>query len=109
MVNFDDDGEKSDKIFLVVEVASLHTRKQPTQRAKAEVAKQLHDYMVMLGEEGARWENEVHGVGILGTEVCFSYPRRRNGVITFTKPSKWHDLYDGTFWREMNKLAEIHT
>jgi hypothetical protein len=64
--------------------------------------------MVLLGEEGARWATNVLGVAILGTEVCFSRPRRsKNGLIMFTNASKWYDLYDGTFVKEINKLAEM--
>jgi len=72
---------------------------------KDEIQKQLYDYMNMLGEEGARWATSVLGVAILGTDVCFSRPRRADGAITFTKASKWYDLYDGTFVREINRVA----
>jgi hypothetical protein len=39
---------------------------------KEEVKKQLYDYMAMLGKKGTQWMKSVLGVGILGTEVCFS-------------------------------------
>jgi len=43
------------------------------------------------------------------TEVCFSHPRsiRDTGLIVFTHPSKWYNLYDGTFVKEINKVAEM--
>ena len=74
---------------------------------KSTIQKQLHDYMSLLGEEGARWTTSVLGVAILGTEVCFSRPRRtkEDGTIIFTKPLKWYSLYDGTFVKEINRVA----
>ena len=65
--------------------------------------------MVLLGDEGERWATNVLGVAILGTEVCFSRPRwsRQNGWVTFTNASKWYNLYDGTFVKEIDKVAEM--
>jgi len=50
------------------------------------------------------------GVAILGTEVCFSRPHRNkeDGSIMFTKPSKWYDLYDGTFVKEIDRVATMY-
>ena len=102
------DDEKYDKIRLIVEIGSLQKREAASKRVKDEVQKQIHDYVAMLGEEGARWATTVLGVAILGTEVCFSRPRRlKDGIITFTKPLKWYDLYDGTFVNEINKVAKM--
>lgn len=87
------DDEKYDKIQLIVEISSLQKREAALKRVKDEVQKQMHDYMAMLGEEGVRWATTMLGVTILGTEVCFSHPRRlKDGIITFTKPLKWYDL-----------------
>jgi hypothetical protein len=107
VTSYYDDEEKYDKIRLIVGIGSLHKREAASQKVKDEIQKQLHDYMAMLGEEGARWATTVLGVAILGTEVCFSRPRRikEDGSITFTKPLKWYDLYDGTFVKEINKVA----
>lgn len=30
-----------------------------------------------------------------------------NGWVTFTNASKWHNLYDGTFVKEIDKVAEM--
>jgi hypothetical protein len=108
VTSYYDDEEKNDKIRLIVEIGSLHKREEAaSQKVKDEIQKQLHDYMTMLGEEGVRWATTVLGIAILGTEVCFSRPRRikEDGSIMFTKPSKWYDLYDGIFVKEINKVA----
>ncbi len=107
MTSYYDDDEKYDKIRLVVEIGSLHKREAASQTVKDEIQKQLHDYMTMLGSEGARWEGTALGVAILGTEVCFSPPRRKKeaGSTMFTKPVKWYNLYDGTFVQEINRVA----
>ena len=54
MVNYEDDGEKQDKVFLVVEIGSLHVQKDPSQKTKAEIVKQLVAYIILLGEKSAR-------------------------------------------------------
>ena len=42
-----------------------------------------HHNAILLGEEGVRWANNLLGVAILGTEVCFSRPRKgRDGSMT---------------------------
>jgi hypothetical protein len=102
------DDDKYDKIRLIVEIGSLHKKEAASEHMKKEIQKQLHDYMVLLGAEGARWADKVLGVAILGTEVCFSRPLKREGrPLIFTKPLKWYSLYDGTFVNEINKLAEV--
>ena|SRR5258707_7329911 len=94
--------EKYDKIRLIVEIGSLHKREAASQTVKDEIQRQLHDYMAMLGSK----EATALGV-VLGTEVCFSRPRRKKevGSIMFTRPLKWYNLYDGTFVQEINKMA----
>ena len=100
--------EKHDKIRLIVEIGSLHKREAPSQNVKKEIQKQLYEYMILLGEEGARWAKNVLGVAILGTEVCFSRPRRgKDQSVSFTQPGKWYSLYDGTFVKEINKVARM--
>ncbi|KIL68280.1 hypothetical protein M378DRAFT_196726 [Amanita muscaria Koide BX008] len=109
VASYYDDNEKYDKIRLIVEIGSLHKREAASNNVKKEIQKQLHEYMVLLGDEGARWATNVLGVAILGTEVCFSRPRKRkeDGSIMFTMPSKWHSLYDDTFVKEINKVAKM--
>jgi len=111
VASYYEDEEKYDKICLIVEIGSIHKREVASRNAKEETKKQLHDYMILLGEEGARWATNVLGVAILGTEVCFSHPRRIRdaGLIVFTNPSKWYNSYDGTFVKEINnlKVAEM--
>ena len=106
VTSYYDDEEKHDKIRLIVEIGSLHGR-TASQKVKEEFQKRLYDYMAMLGEEGARWATTALGVAVLGSEVCFSRPRRKkeDGSIKFTVPSKWHDLYDGTFVKEIDRVA----
>jgi hypothetical protein len=109
VASYYEDEEKHDKIRLILEIGSLQKREAASQNAKNEIQKQLHDYMVLLGDEGERWATSVLGMAILGTEVCFSRPRRskQNGWITFTNASKWYNLYDGTFVKEIDKVAEM--
>lgn len=109
VASYYENDEKYDKIRLIVEIGSLQKREEPSQNVKREIQKQLHEYMVLLGEEDARWATNVLGVAILGTEVCFSRPRKRkeDGSIIFTVPSKWHSLYDGTFVKEINRVAKM--
>jgi hypothetical protein len=99
------EGRNHDKIRLIVEIGSLHDRQVPSQNSRDQIAIQLHKYMTLLGDEGARWADTVLGVAILGTEVCFSRPRRMATGLVFTKPGKWYDLYDGTFVKEIDKVA----
>jgi hypothetical protein len=107
VTSYYDDEEKYDKIRLVVKIGSLHSKtRAPSEHVKNEIQKQLHEYMALLGDEGVRWETTALGVIILGTEVSFSrLHRREDGSIMFTKPSKWYDLYDGMFVREINRVA----
>ena len=109
VASYYENEEEYDKIRLILEIGSLHKRESASQNMKDDIQKQLHDYMVLLGDEGGRWATNVLGVAILGTEVCFSRPRRKgqHGLITFTNASKWYDLYDGTFVKEINKVAEM--
>ena len=109
MASYYEDEDEHDKIRLIVEIGSLHKREAPSQKnAKKEIQKQLYEYMILLGEEGVRWANNVLGVAILGTEVCFSRPRKgRDGSMSFTQPGKWNTLYDGTFAKEIDKLAKM--
>lgn len=108
MASYFDDGESHDKIRMIVEIGSLHNKEKASQAVKEETRTQLHNYMEMLGEDGGRWARTALGVAILGTEVCFSRPRRKkNGSITFTRPLKWYDLYDGTFVKEINKVVRM--
>jgi hypothetical protein len=101
--------EKHDKIRLILEIGSLQKTEATLQNAKNKIQKQLYDYMVFLGDEGERWATNVLGVAILGTEVCFSHPRRskHNGWVTFTNASKWYNSYNGTFIKEIDKVAEM--
>jgi len=109
VASYYEEEEKHDKIRLILEIGSLQKREAASQNAKNEIQKQLHDYMVLLGDEGERWATNVLGVAILGTEVCFSRPRmsKQNGWITFTNASKWYNLYDGTFVKEIDNVAEM--
>ena len=98
--------EKHDKIRLIFEIGSLHKGEAASQTAKEEITLQLYNYMALLGNEGARWAATVLGVALLGTEVCFCRPRRKkDGSIRFTRPSKWYNLYDGKFVKEINRVA----
>ena len=71
--------------------------------------------MVLLGNEGERWESGVVGVALLGTEVCFSHPRHKQMkdsteyITSFSKTSVWYSLYDPKFVKEMNKVYDICT
>jgi hypothetical protein len=109
VASYYEDEERYDKIRLILEIGSLHEREAASRNEKEEIKKQLHDYMVLLGEEGARWATNVLGVAILGIEVCFSHPRRnkQTGLITFTNPSKWYNLYDGIFVKEIDRVVEM--
>jgi len=108
VASYYEDEEKHDKIRLILEIGSLQQREAASQNAKNEIQKQLYDYMVLLGDEGERWATNVLGVAILGTEVCFSRPRRnRQNGWTFTNASKWYNLYDGIFVKEIDKVAEM--
>lgn len=108
MASYYEGEENHDKIRLILEIGSLHKGVAASQNAKDEVRKQLYDYMVMLGADGGRWATNVLGIAILGTEVCFSRPRRnKDGSTIFTQALKWYDLYDGTFVKEIDKVAEM--
>jgi hypothetical protein len=72
VATYEDQEKEYDKICLIVEIGSLYKKEPASQMRKEEVKKQLYDYMAMLGKEGTQWMKSVLGVGILGTEVCFS-------------------------------------
>lgn len=108
VASYYEDEEKHDKIRVILEIGSLHEREVASEITKREIQKQLYDYMVLLGDEGGRWGTNALGVGILGTEVCFSRSRKQNnGHFVFSHTSKWSNLYDGTFVKEMNKMAKM--
>lgn len=97
-----------DRIRLVVEIGSLHTRSPASVMRKAEISKQLYNYMVMLGDDGDRWAGDVLGVGIAGTEVCYSRPYVMLSTnIGFTQALVWSSLYDDTFVKEMDRVARL--
>lgn len=109
MTSYYTDTGKFDKIRIVVEIGSLQDREPASMTMKNEVIKQLHDYMSLLGNEGAsgRWDETVLGVAILGTEVSFSRPRKKKNTYRFTNPGKWYGLYDDKFVNEINRVADI--
>ena len=41
------------------------------------------------------------------TKVCFSHPQKKSETHPFIRHIKWYDLYNGTFVKEINKVALI--
>ncbi|KZP03020.1 hypothetical protein FIBSPDRAFT_905331 [Athelia psychrophila] len=110
VVSYYGEKEKHDKIRIILEIGSLHNKGPASEIAKQEIQMQLYGYMDLLGEEGegGRWDTNALGVGILGTEVCFSRARKLGAKhVGFTYGSKWATLYDGTFVQEMNDMAPL--
>ena len=108
MASYYEDNKKYDKICVILEIGFLQKTQPTSWNTKNKIQKQLHNYMVFLGNEGERWATNVLGVAILGTEMCLSRPcRHQNMWVTFTNASKWYDLYDGTFVKEIDRIAEM--
>ncbi|KAM5543607.1 hypothetical protein V8D89_002858 [Ganoderma adspersum] len=70
-----------DRILIVVEIASLPrptARPESFEKAlieeKRAVLEQLGGYMDRLGDDGDRWDSNVVGIALLGTEVSFLLP-----------------------------------
>ncbi|TFY75639.1 hypothetical protein EWM64_g8372 [Hericium alpestre] len=105
VVNYYDDDY--DKVRLVMEIGSLQKREPASDRVKSEVEQQLHNYMALLGAEGARWSENTLGVAVLGTEVWFSKPRRLGTGLLFTRGMKWYSLYDEIFVKEIDRIARL--
>ncbi|KZP26439.1 hypothetical protein FIBSPDRAFT_887237 [Athelia psychrophila] len=100
------DEGKYDRIRMIIEIGSLQeTTAIPSKITKKELQKQLHSYMLLLGDEGGRWGTYVLGVGVLGTEVFYIRSRMQSGKMGFNQNGSWTSLYDDAFVKEMEKVA----
>lgn len=107
-MSYYEDPEKFDKVRVVMEIASLYDTPAASKARKGEIVKQLYGYMLLLGDEGRRWDKDVLGVGVVGTEVCFIRPVRvKNMNVGFTYGSEWCNLFDGQFVAQINRMAQI--
>ena len=112
------DSEK-DRVLIVMEIASLPRDKgqsasmtKEVERVKDVVLAQLEGYMDRLGKDGDRWDDNVVGIAMLGTEVSFVLPHDGsdgdgNGWKRYQDGRKqWFSLYGEKFLDFVNRAME---